>query len=97
MKSIKAKMQARKTSGGLLGAELAELCKNATSKNVPAPNEELMQQVQRRCMPGDQTCTCKLMHAHRVPCCWYSLLIDAPGRCCAGSGRSECVQRGFWC
>lgn len=45
MKSIKAKLQSRKASGGLLGAELTELAKTATAKDVPAPNEELNQEV----------------------------------------------------
>ncbi len=48
MKSIKAKLQSRKASGGLLGAELTELAKTATAKDVPAPNEELNQMVRDR-------------------------------------------------
>lgn len=42
MKSIKAHLQQRKAGGGLLGAELAELTKIATSKKVPQPDDELM-------------------------------------------------------
>lgn len=42
MKSIKAHLQQRKPGGGLLGAELAQLTKAATSKSVPEPSEELM-------------------------------------------------------
>lgn len=42
MKSIKAHLQHRKPGGGLLGAELAELTKAATAKNVAQPDEELM-------------------------------------------------------
>ena len=45
MKSIKAHLQQRKPGGGLLGAELAQLTKAATSKNVVQPDDELMQAV----------------------------------------------------
>lgn len=47
MKSIKAHLQQRKPGGGLLGAELAQLTKAATSKNVAEPNDELMLAVRR--------------------------------------------------
>ena len=45
MKTIKAKLQTRKPGGGLLGAELAELAKAATAKDVPKPDEELNEMV----------------------------------------------------
>jgi hypothetical protein len=48
MKTIKAKLQTRKPGGGLLGAELAELAKAATAKDVPQPNEELNDMVGQR-------------------------------------------------
>jgi hypothetical protein len=45
MKTIKAKLQTRKPGGGLLGAELAELAKAATAKDVPKPDAELNEMV----------------------------------------------------
>ena len=54
MKSIKAKLQTRKPGGGLLGAELAELAKAATAKDVPQPDEELNQMVRRRAVWAHQ-------------------------------------------
>lgn len=63
MKSIKAKLQTRKATGGLLGAELTELAKAATAKDVPQPDDELNQMVR----PARQCKRCT--HSMRMSLC----------------------------
>lgn len=68
MKSIKAHLQQRKAGGGLLGAELAELTKVATSKKIPQPDEDLMAAV------GAAPASSLLVHG-------LALVINVPDVC----------------